>query len=213
MGPPPGHGAIPEFPSWVTRLAMPVWITTPDGLISFMNESAEALIGQSLAHCAGHHCYLVVAGRTPEGASLCTPRCRVRRLAESREAIAPVPISIATAHGERRDVTVVVITTADDYLVHCVVNATREEKLRGFIDKVALRTPHPGNSGSGAHDILTTREREILTLLAQDLTQQEIADRLSLSYATIRNHVHHILSKLGVHSILEAIALSLIDEE
>jgi DNA-binding NarL/FixJ family response regulator len=45
------------------------------------------------------------------------------------------------------------------------------------------------------------------------MTQQQIADHLVVSYATIRNHVQHILVKLGVHSILEAIAVALVEEE
>ncbi len=45
---------------------------------------------------------------------------------------------------------------------------------------------------------LTEREREILELLTHYLTNQEIADRLSISLKTARNHVSNILSKLQV---------------
>jgi DNA-binding CsgD family transcriptional regulator len=138
----------------------------------------------------------------------------VRRLATEREAIAPVPMKIAAAHGERRDVTLVVIAIANDQLVHCVIDSARQTKLRGFIDRVALRTRAGGSPrGRARRDVLTGREREVLSLLAQDFTQQEIAERLGVSYVTVRNHVQHILVKLGVHSILEAIAVSLIDGE
>ncbi|MDH4038859.1 MAG: helix-turn-helix transcriptional regulator [Candidatus Krumholzibacteria bacterium] len=60
---------------------------------------------------------------------------------------------------------------------------------------------------------LTQREREILSLLAEDATLHEIAERLGVSYATVRNHVQHILRKLGVHSILEAVAVFLLNAD
>jgi len=52
---------------------------------------------------------------------------------------------------------------------------------------------------------LTEREREVLTLMAQGLTNQAIADRLSLSPKTVRNHVSNIFSKLQVADRAEAI--------
>jgi DNA-binding NarL/FixJ family response regulator len=45
---------------------------------------------------------------------------------------------------------------------------------------------------------LTDRERELLALLAQGLTNAAIAERLSLSPKTVRNHVSNIFSKLQV---------------
>jgi DNA-binding NarL/FixJ family response regulator len=133
-------------------------------------------------------------------------------MVQGREAIAPIPMKIAAAHGERRDVTLLVIPASNDQLVHCLLDASHEARLRGFIDRVARRARRGSRAGSRRNDILTTREREVLTLLAQDQSQQEIAERLGVSYTTVRNHVQHILSKLGVHSILEAVAVSLIDE-
>lgn len=213
MPPYAGRYHTPEVPAWVKRLAMPVWITTSGGLITYMNGLAESLIGQSLADCAGHACYLVVAARTPEGAPLCSPQCRVRRTAAVHESMAPIPMKLTLAGGEFHDVTLVVIPTSDEQLVHCIVDTAHQVKLRGFIDRVALRTPHDGTPFIIHHDVLTAREREVLSLLAQDMTQQEIAERTGISYVTVRNHVQHILNKLGVHSILEAIAVTLIEDE
>jgi DNA-binding NarL/FixJ family response regulator len=52
---------------------------------------------------------------------------------------------------------------------------------------------------------LTDREREILALMAQHLTNPEIADRLSLSQKTVRNQVSNIFSKLQVADRAQAI--------
>lgn len=54
-------------------------------------------------------------------------------------------------------------------------------------------------------DSLTARENEILELLAQGLTNQQIATRLSVTLHTVKNHVHSVLTKLGVASRAEAV--------
>jgi DNA-binding NarL/FixJ family response regulator len=55
---------------------------------------------------------------------------------------------------------------------------------------------------------LTKREREILYLITDGLTNQAIAERLVLSIHTVRTHVQTILAKLGAHSKLEAVAVA-----
>ena len=56
---------------------------------------------------------------------------------------------------------------------------------------------------------LTTREREILTLLVAGKTNKEIAGQLSLSEGTVRFHVSNILSKMGASNRTEAVSLAL----
>ena len=56
-------------------------------------------------------------------------------------------------------------------------------------------------------DSLTARELEILKLLEQGLTNQQIATRLSVTVHTVKNHVHSLLTKLGVSSRAEAVTV------
>jgi DNA-binding NarL/FixJ family response regulator/signal transduction histidine kinase len=56
---------------------------------------------------------------------------------------------------------------------------------------------------------LTAREREVLQLLADGLDTEQIARRLFISVRTERNHMAHILAKLGVHSQLQALVFAL----
>ena len=52
---------------------------------------------------------------------------------------------------------------------------------------------------------LTVRERQILRLLEQDLSNKEIAQQLGIEVATVKNHVHNLLDKLNVHGRREAV--------
>ena len=52
---------------------------------------------------------------------------------------------------------------------------------------------------------LTSREIEVLQELADGITNQEIATRLFISENTVKNHIHNILEKLGLHNRREAI--------
>ena len=62
---------------------------------------------------------------------------------------------------------------------------------------------HPASSMAR----LTRREQEIAALMRQDLSNKEIATRLRIEVATVKNHVHNVLDKLQVHRRSDAARL------
>ena len=57
-------------------------------------------------------------------------------------------------------------------------------------------------------DSLTARESEVLALIEQGMSNQQIASRLSLTLHTVKNHVHSMLTKLGVGSRADAVSVA-----
>jgi DNA-binding NarL/FixJ family response regulator len=73
------------------------------------------------------------------------------------------------------------------------------------VDHLARTT---GRSGSSAEDevggLLSAREQEVLRLLAEGMTDREIASALAISPRTVESHVSSVLRKLGVRNRAEA---------
>jgi two-component system nitrate/nitrite response regulator NarL len=67
-----------------------------------------------------------------------------------------------------------------------------------------LAPPQPGNTRDDYMKLLTEREREILQYLANGKSNKAIALALGISHDTVKLHVRHILSKLGMRSRVEA---------
>ncbi|HEU4780811.1 MAG TPA: alpha/beta fold hydrolase [Steroidobacteraceae bacterium] len=77
-----------------------------------------------------------------------------------------------------------------------------------FKDAVLEFTGQTTASQDGAFKDLSPRERETLALLAEGLSNSEIAERLGISEKTVRNHLSHLFDKLGVWSRAQAIVFA-----
>ena len=73
------------------------------------------------------------------------------------------------------------------------------EIARRVIESFSHHTTRPAEDCA-----LSTRENEVLELIAQSYSDKEIADRLQISFTTVRSHVSHIFEKFHIRSRVEA---------
>ena len=78
-------------------------------------------------------------------------------------------------------------------------------RLRELGVRRRLVTAEPETSGWAA---LTTSERTVAQLVAEGLTNREVAERLFVSPHTVNSHLRHVFSKLGINSRVELARLA-----
>jgi len=104
-------------------------------------------------------------------------------------------------------------------LVHLFRDVTRQKQTERLVEHLLLTAAKsslfPGTDPPIAPSVLrpsldhlTSREREVLRLLASGVSTKAVAQKLFISPFTARNHVQKILAKLKVHSRLEAVTLA-----
>ncbi len=79
---------------------------------------------------------------------------------------------------------------------------------RRLLDRFAPMLPQTNAPANAAVDRLTDRERQVMLLVAQGLSNGEIARRLVLSEATVKTHVGRILTKLDLRDRVQAVVLA-----
>jgi DNA-binding NarL/FixJ family response regulator len=111
-------------------------------------------------------------------------------------------LAIVFVSGDRTDASDRVaglLVGADDYIVKPLASDELLVRVRQLLQRTPVSSPTDDRG-------LTAREVEILGLLAEGLSQAEIAGRLSISSKTVGAHIEHILTKLDCHSRAQAVA-------
>jgi DNA-binding NarL/FixJ family response regulator len=91
---------------------------------------------------------------------------------------------------------------ADDYVVKPVLPAELVVRVGHLLGTRQI-------GGPACVATLTPREREVLALLIEGMSQVEIAQRLVITPGTVAKHIEHILGKFRVHTRAQAVALAL----
>jgi NarL family two-component system response regulator LiaR len=127
-----------------------------------------------------------------------------------------IRIIALTSFGEKDLVEGALKAGASGYLLKNVSAAELIEAIKGVMEGKTALSPEAAQvlvqnlrqPESRTYD-LTVREKEILVLMVDGLANQEISKRLVVSQSTVKFHVSNILSKLGVATRTEAVAMAL----
>lgn len=183
------------------------------GRIVLWNEAAEKILGHATREVLGKPCCEVLKGLDSSGNQFCSPGCNVLTMVKRGERVQNYDLEVSTKSGRSIwvNVSIVVVPGSRKGLevsVHLFRDVTYIHRLQELIREKGNIATAPASSNGSAPE-LTTRELQILRLVAGGLRTDAIADKLCISQATVRNHVQNILSKLEVHSRLEAVALAM----
>jgi DNA-binding CsgD family transcriptional regulator len=152
------------------------------------NRGAEELTGVPPDEAVGRLCWEVLGSHDDRGDLVCHPGCSIARLMREGFPVACHSLLIDTRRGRR--------------CVHVSTIAVDEDDSQLFLH---ILVPSEKRSPAGSR-ALTTRQRQVLQLLAEGIPAKVIATQLGVVEATVRNHIRAILMALGAHSQLEAIA-------
>lgn len=192
--------------------------------IVLWNEAAEELLGFKAEEVLGKPCSEVIGGRDESGHLICHRSCRNLMLALRQEWVPTYDLLAHTKDGQEvwlNVSTIVVPSRRKDLFVlaHIFRDVSRQKELERFVQQLFSSvtklswfegTGPPMDPPLSPPSIdLTGREQEVLRLLASGASTRAIAEKLFISPTTVRNHIHGILTKLGVHSRLEAVTLAL----
>lgn len=202
----------------VASTADPAFATDEEGRVVIWNKAAERLLGRRAEEVLGRPCSEVLEGRDVFGNRFCYANCPLHRMVRDEEPIRSFEMSFQDGDGRQLDLGVSIIAVpgpkASQYsLVHLLRTLPGDRDHQATLGTSLASTPAEEAIGtsteSSGNYSLTPREIEILQSLVKGWSTQEIADRLYISVATVRNHVQNILKKLDVHSKVEAVSLAL----
>lgn len=188
------------------------------GMIVSWNTAAEALFGVSVKEALGLSCGQILQG-ADECGPVCHPDCSIKQAVRCRQHINNFDLQVQTAQGQKWCNVSTLQANIDNsslpYAIHIIRTIDTRKRLEILVrDFIVTETKLPSeevktlvsSTRAPAREVkLTSREQEVLRLIANGATTETIAEQLHISRTTVNNHIQHILSKLNAHTRLEAI--------
>ncbi len=183
------------------------------GIIRFWNHAAERLLGFRSEEVLGRPCHEVMKGETEHRHRLCSATCSIGRRLACGRGVRNFMMLTRTKGGWPMRLNISSLPVPPESKTGRCAAAHLFRAVKTWDMKPPRRDGllWPGRRGPGggrpAAPPLTVRELEVLRRLAHGESTGEISDRLCISRTTVRNHVQHLLEKLGAHSRLQALAV------
>lgn len=181
--------------------------------IVFWNRPIQQLLGYTHDEVAGRSCAAVLTGSDIYGNRYCSDDCPVALIARRGDSIRQFRLRLRTKEAAflSLDVSVTkfVMRKSRRVLLAHMVRTVEEVAMVAApaVPAEASRVTSRMHADARVRE-LTTREIEILSMLAAGQKIAAIASVLCISPLTARNHVQHIFEKLEVHSKSEAVAFA-----
>jgi PAS domain S-box-containing protein len=207
-------GSLAELLDVLGRTTDAMLAIDDDFRIIAWNDAATELLGYPPDEAVGSSCHEILCWRDRTGNAVCNGFCPAVLPGEPDQVIETREVLGRSAAGKTLWLSASTIVPPAELRDRCrLVHLIREVALPPELERVVVerlegRSPATADDDDPL-DVLTPRERDVLQLLTEGLDGPAIAEQLFLSPATVRNHIQHILAKLGVHSRVEAVALAL----
>jgi len=203
-----------EALTWLTALARQAgdgaFVVDIRQRIVTWNAAAEAILGLSAGEAVGRRCHEVFCGRDEAGNRVCGPRCPLLVMVQQGERVGSRDMVVTARGGEQLWVNCSTVAAPGGHgVLHLFRDATSAHARMRMAEDILLGRLRVPEALPPSLQSLTAREREVLRLLARGAGTREIAAALFISPLTARNHVHHILRKLGTRTRAEAVSLAL----
>ncbi|MCH7841601.1 MAG: PAS domain S-box protein [Chloroflexi bacterium] len=204
----------------ISNTADGVFAVDEDQRIVHWNEGAERILGYSSQDVLGRFCYDVINGVDQWSGQVCYLGCPVMDCAKGGRPTPGQDVKVRAKDGTGRWLSVV-HTYIDNQqgndrrlavVVHIFRDVTEGMDARHTLERISREVSAYGSPAAARepevhhHEDLTSREQQVVTMLAKGEGTSGIAKKLMISNATARNHIQNILGKLNVHTRLEAVA-------
>ncbi len=188
-----------------------IFVTDRHNAIVFWNEAARRVLGYHADDVIGRSCAELLKGCDNFGNRYCSENCPIKGIANRGDIIQHFDLKLVARdeHVVRAEIDVLQLrTTADEFLLLHMVRPHEAESRPAAVEGVPPQLHAVRESTDARVRKLTSRETEVLGMLAAGRSTPEIAERLHISVSTTRDHIQNILVKLELHSKAEAVAFA-----